>query len=739
MGERCTIEGTVLNLIFQNEENGYTVLRLVTAEGEVVTVVGCIPCAAPGESMTVTGAWVNHPSYGQQLTAEQVERRMPEDETEILNYLSSGVLKGVGPATAARLTERFGVDTLTVLEEEPEKLSLIKGITAKKAMEIGAAFRALSGMRRVMEFLARYDLPVPLAMQLYRTYGAAAIDKVRENPYLLSDDRYGVDFGVTDEIALSMGLAGDSPCRTEAALTYELTYNLNNGHVFLPREKLVAATAQLIDCGGDAVEKTLDDLLERHILVQEHIANVDACYLWKMYEAEAYTQRKLLTLMEAQADRGRGAEKIVEEIQKVQGISYAPQQKKAVLLAAQKGVLLLTGGPGTGKTTSVRGIVTLFERMGLDVMLLAPTGRAAQRMSELCDREAQTVHRALGMTLNDQTGEIGFTKNEKDPLAADAVIVDEMSMVDLLLMRALLAALRPGCRLVMVGDPDQLPSVGAGNVFGDLIRSGVVETISLTEIFRQARQSAIIRNAHAVNLGQPPQLENKQSDFFFLCRRTPDRLVDTVVELCKTRLPEKMGIPTDQIQVLSPTRKGAAGTGNLNRALQAALNPPAAGKHQKEWGDLIFREGDRVMQTKNNYDVVWEKTDGTVGTGIFNGDVGTIQEVDPSGELLTILFDDRLVTYTADMLSQLEMAYAVTVHKAQGSEYRAVILATAPAAPSLMVRGVLYTAITRARDLLILVGDDTVPARMAANDKQQRRYSGLRRRLKEGVNAAGCE
>ena len=732
MGERCTIEGTVLQLIFQNEENGYTVLRLVTGDGEVVTVVGCIPCAAPGEDMTVTGVWVNHPTYGQQLTAEQVERRMPQEETEILNYLASGIIKGVGPATAKALVERFGTSTLEVLEDEPERLSTLKGITAKRAMEIGHSFRTLTGMRRVMEFLARYDLPVPLAMQLYRAYGTEALEKVREDPYLLSGERYGVDFGVTDEIALSMGIAGDSPCRRGAALTFELTYNLGNGHVFLPREKLVAATAQLIGCGSDAVEETLDDLLEKHVLVQEHIAGVDACYLWKMHEAETYVARKLRALTQADADRGRGAEKIIAEIEKTQGLTYAPQQRKAVLLAAQQGVLLLTGGPGTGKTTSVRGIVTLFERMGLDVTLLAPTGRAAKRMSELCGREAQTVHRGLGMTLNDQTGEVGFTKNEKDPLSADAVIVDEMSMVDLLLMRALLAALRPGCRLVMVGDPDQLPSVGAGNVFADLIRSGAVETVALTEIFRQAQESAIIRNAHAVNLGQAPQLENKQKDFFFLCRRAPDRLVDTVVELCRDRLPGNMGIPADQIQVLSPTRKGAAGTGNLNRALQAALNPPAPGKRQKEWGDLIFREGDRVMQTKNNYDVEWEKTDGTVGTGIFNGDVGTITEVDPSGELLTIQFDDRVVTYTTELLTQLDMAYAITVHKAQGSEYRAVVMAAAPAAPSLMVRGVLYTAITRARDLLILVGDDTVPARMAENDRQLRRYSGLRRRLKEG-------
>ena len=377
--------------------------------------------------------------------------------------------------------------------------------------------------------------------------------------------------------------------------------------------------------------------------------------------------------------------------------------------------------------------MTLFQRMGLEVLLLAPTGRAAKRMSELTLKEAQTIHRALGMTYNELTGEVSFKKTETDPLECDAVIVDEMSMVDLELMDALLRALRPGCRLIMVGDPDQLPSVGAGNVLGDLLRSGVIPAVRLNEIFRQAEQSAIIRNAHAVNAGNCPDLQNKQSDFFFLCRRSPDRLTQTVVELVSQRLPENMHIPAEEIQVLSPTRKGECGTVNLNRELQVAINPPAPGKRQKVWGDLVFRIGDRVMQTKNNYDVVWEREDGTVGTGIFNGDMGTIEDIDPSGELLTIRFDDRICSYTADLLNQLDMAYAITVHKAQGSEYRAVVLVSAPVAPTLMVRGVLYTAITRARELLVLVGDDVVPAKMAANDKQQRRYSGLRRRLKEAA------
>ena len=734
LGERVTVEGSVDAVIFQNEENGYTVLLLrVDGEDEPITVVGCIPCAAAGEGMTVTGVWVNHPVHGPQLSAESVERRLPQEEEDIVCYLSSGILKGVGPATAQRLVERFGADTLRVLEEEPERLRTIKGITSKKAVELSEAFRSLTGLRQVMEFLARYDLPVYLAMAVQRTYGDNALQMLRDDPYILSRAQFGVDFAVADAIAISMGFGGDDPCRLRAAIEYELAHNAGNGHVFLPREKLLTATAQLVGVDTDTVEAALDKLIDSFAVVEKPIANVRGCYLPRMYQAETFVAQRLLSMLHTPVEQLRQVDKTIDAIEKEQGVSYAPLQRQAVRMAAEGGVLLLTGGPGTGKTTSLRGIVALYRRMGLDVALLAPTGRAAKRLGEVTDCDAQTIHRALGMSYNDLTGQVAFKKNGNDPLEAHAVIVDEMSMVDLELMQALLEALRPGCRLVLVGDPDQLPSVGAGNVLGDLLRSTVVPTVSLTQVFRQAEQSAIIRNAHAVNMGQPPQLDSNQGDFFFLCRRSPDRLVQTVVELCRDRLPKNMNIPAEQIQVLSPTRKGACGTVSLNRALQAALNPPSPQKRQKQWGDVTFRVGDRVMQTKNNYDVLWEKDDGTAGSGIFNGDVGVIQDIDSSGELIVLRFDDRTATYTADLLSQLDMAYAITVHKSQGSEYPAVILVSAPAAPSLMVRGVLYTAITRARRMLIMVGDDAVPARMAENDRQQRRYSGLRRRLKEGM------
>ena len=728
MEELTTREGTVQSVIFQNEENGYTVLRLVTEEGELITVVGCVPCAAPGEHLGVSGAWETHPQHGTQLRAEEVERRLPEDAEELISYLGSGICKGLGPATARRLVERFGAETADVISSQPEKLSLIKGITARRAMEISESFRRHMGLRRLMAFLAQYGLPPVLAIRLRQIYGDGALDAIRRDPYLLSADAGGLPFSAADEIAMSMGFSARSPERLRSALLFELSHNEGNGHVFLPRPKLLAATAQLLG-DEDGVEEALDTLIDEGKVFSETVANVEACYLLRLHEAEDYACRKLTNLLSATADVSSRAGKTVDEIEAAQGITYAPLQRKAVELAAEHGVLILTGGPGTGKTTTVRGIVSLFERMGLAIVLAAPTGRAAQRLGELTGREAQTVHRLLGMSWNEATHEVTFTKGEKEPLEADAVIVDEMSMVDLPLFAALLRALRPGTRLVMVGDADQLPSVGAGNVFSDLIRSGKVETVFLREVFRQAERSAIIRNAHAVNAGEPPRLQNDQGDFYFLCRRDAQRAVSTVVELCKTRLPEKMGIPVGDIQVLTPTRKGPAGTENLNRLLQEALNPPKPGQPEVRWGDRVYRPGDRVMQTRNDYDILWEKEDGTVGSGVFNGDVGHVQAIDPAGEWLAILYEDRKALYSLEMLSEIDLAYAQTVHKAQGSEYRCVVLCAMPSAPGLMVRGVLYTALTRARELLILVGDDAAVREMAANDRRARRYSGLRWRL----------
>ena len=737
MEELVTCEGTVHSIIFQNAENGYTVLRLLTEEGEVITVVGCIPCVAPGEHLAVSGVPETHPQHGEQLRAVELERSLPEDEEEIFSYLSSGICKGVGPATARRIVERFGAETLDVLEREPERLTTLKGVTARKAQEIAESFRRHMGLRRLMAFLAQYQLPPVLAMELRRQYGDAALEKVRENPYILSGEACGVEFSVTDGIAMGMGLAADSDQRLQAAVTFELSHNENNGHVFLPRNKLISATTQLLDSGAELVEQALDSLIERGAVVQEQVAHVEACYLRRLWEAECSACIRLAGLLAADTDRSAQAGRAVDELEAQQGITYAPLQRQAVELAAKTGVILLTGGPGTGKTTTVRGIVALFQKMGLNIVLAAPTGRAAKRMSELTGMEAQTVHRLLGMTWNEAAHQVTFQKTEKEPLEAEAVIVDEMSMVDVSLFSALLRALRPGTRLVLVGDADQLPSVGAGNVFSDLIRSKKIETVFLREVFRQAEQSAIIRNAHRVNLGESPDLKGNQGDFFFLCRRDAQRAVATVLELCKTRLPDNMHIPAEQIQVLTPTRKGPCGTINLNRLLQEALNPRTPGKREILWGERVFRVGDRIMQTRNDYDVVWQKDDGTVGTGMFNGDVGRIAEIDAGGEWLALDFDGRKAPYSVEMLSEIDLAYAQTVHKAQGSEYRCVVLAAMPSAPSLMVRGVLYTALTRARELLVIVGDDAAIRSMAANDKQQKRYSGLKWRLCHAGDANG--
>ena len=734
--ERSLIEGTVESVIYQNQENGYTVLRLDGGEGQTLTVVGCMPGVAPGEGIAVEGTWTRHASYGEQFKAEAVERRTPAGTKAIFDYLSSGAVKGIGAATARRMVEEFGEETLTVLEEHPERLTQIKGITRKKALAMGENFRLQMGMRRLLEFLGEHEVPLQLAMPLYRKYGDRALEIIRGNPYLLVDGELGVEFSTADKLALSMGMEGDDPQRIEAGLLFELAHNLDNGHTFLPRRKLLPATAQLIELEGEteALEDALEALLERGEVIQETVANEEAVYLHDLYEAEQYVAFRLSEMARGEQVPPHGLDGLIDRIQAEQGIVYAPQQRQAVELAAASQVMLLTGGPGTGKTTSLRGVLALFDQLGLETALAAPTGRAAKRLGELCGMEAATIHRLLETQYDPHSGRLVFAHDEDDPLRADAVIVDETSMVDITLMYGLLRALRPECRLILVGDPDQLPSVGPGNLFSDLIRSGVVPMVRLTEIFRQAAESAIIRNAHGVNRGELPDLRDNKHDFFFLRRKDPARAAETIVELVQTRLPQNMGIPPEQIQVLSPTRKRVTGTAALNRAIQEAVNPPAPDRPERRFGEYVFRQGDRVMQVRNNYDVIWK--DGlTTGMGVFNGDIGRIVEVDNRSELITVDFEGRLVEYTPDMLGELEPAYAITVHKAQGSEYRAVILSVSDGAPVLLTRGVLYTAITRARELLILVGDEEVVARMTANDRQQRRYSGLRWRLVQIANS----
>lgn len=724
------LEGAVSAVIFQNEENGYAILKM-DVHGEEVTVVGSLAGTAPGEYLSVRGRWTRHPTYGPQLKAEIVERRLPQGLKEVYHYLSSGAVKGVGKATAKLIIEEFGEDALTVIEEDPEQLVKIRGVTKKRAIQIGETFRQQMGTRRLLEFLGEHQLPLELAVQLRRAYGDMALEVVKTNPYLLADREFAVEFSQADALALALGVGPEDPLRLEAGLVFELEHNnYNNGHTFLPRRKLLEATSVLLEAPGDLLDECLEALIRRGEAECQQVAGQEAVYLPALCEAESYIAQRILEMSRAELLPPEGLDRLVSRIEREQHISYAPHQRQAVELAANRQVMLLTGGPGTGKTTCLRGVLALFEMMGLDTALAAPTGRAAKRLGELCNTGASTIHRLLETGFDPHSGKLVFTKNSYDPLKADAVIVDETSMVDVPLMAALLDALDGDCRLVLVGDPDQLPSVGPGALFADLIRSGVVPTVRLTEIFRQAAQSAIIRNAHLINRGQVPDLRLNQGDFFCLARRDAQGVLDTIVDLCRRRLPERMGIPADQIQVLSPTRRRGTGTRTLNQALQAALNPPLEGKGERRFGDWVFRAGDRVMQVRNNYDILWREKDGTdAGMGMFNGDIGVIRSIE--NEVITVDFDGKVVEYSPDMLGELEPAFAVTVHKAQGSEYRAVILAALEGAPFLMTRGVLYTAVTRARELFIVVGDPAVVAGMVANNRQTRRYSGLKARLTE--------
>ncbi len=730
------IQGTIGAVVYQNYDNGYAVLRLGVGGGQSVTVVGTIPLPAVGERLMVTGKWSSHSSYGRQFEAEFLERLMPQTSMEILSYLSSRIIKGIGPKTAARIVQHFGDETLTIMEREPGRLAEISGISREKARQIGEEFHQRVGMRQLMEFFTLHHLPAELAVKTYKIYGESTVELLYDDPYLLMDDGLDAPFGAVDRFAIELGVAGDDPRRVEAGILFELRYNLLAGHSFLPAEKLIAATSQLLSIEADGVQKGLQRLLDAGRLEQDTLAGITVEYLPELYEAESYCTQRLVDGAKLQFPEPHGLEAMLRRAEKECGISYSPRQLEAIREAATCGILLITGGPGTGKTTILRGILSLLGQMQLRCVLAAPTGRAAKRLTEVTGEEASTIHRLLEASVESETGRMVFVRDEGNPLKADAVIVDEMSMVDVQLLHSLLQAVPHGKRLIFVGDPDQLPPVGPGFPFGDMLRSGALPTIRLTDIFRQAQESLIVMNAHRVNQGQMPELKNVKSDFFFMRRATEESVRQTIRELCSTRLPQNMGIPAEQIQVLTPTRKGGIGTWSLNSLLQDALNPASPDKKERKSGEFSFREGDRVMQTRNNYDIMWKKLDGSeVGTGIFNGDVGTISRIDPQSETLTICFEDREADYDFTQLGELEPAYAMTVHKSQGSEYRAVILAAWSGSPYLLSRSVLYTAITRARELLIIVGREEVVAAMTENAKKNRRYTGLKLRLqgKAGV------
>ena len=720
--------GTVAAVIYQNEENGYTVLKLDVDDGSQTMVVGCIPYAVPGESMIVTGSWMTHPAHGQQFKAEFAERTMPETADTIYAYLAGRAVRGIGPATASLMVSRFGADTLNVLEYEPEKLCTIKGISLSKAKAMSANFRRQAGMRRLIEFLASANIRPVIALRMYQYYGDDALQLVQDNPYILVSDAIGATFQEADALALGHGFDDQSAERVAAATLYELAYNAVRGHCFISYRNLLAATSQLSGVPDELVAESVDTLVQSGELVRERVAGCDGCYLARLHEAEAYTAERLLAMTQTEYRRMPDTEQIAARIEAQLGLTFADQQKETLRLACQHQVIAITGGPGTGKTTSIRAILALFDVLKLDTQLAAPTGRAAKRMSELTGQSAQTIHRLLEAGMSDDHQDITFRRDEDDPLECDAVILDECSMVDISLMCALLRAMRPECRLILVGDADQLPSVGPGNVFSDIIRSGVVPTVRLTDIFRQAQQSLIVQNAHRIVEGQMPQKGGPKDDFFMI-ESTGLACQKLVCDLVSSRLPKAYGFdPVKDIQVLCPTKVGPTGSVELNRRLQEILNPPMRGKPQigTEKNAKILRLGDKVMQIKNDYDITYERDGAEAGVGAYNGDLGIITAVDPDARAVTVMMDDRKYVYSADQLAELEPAYAVTVHKSQGSEFPAVILPVADVPARLCYRNLLYTGVTRARKLCVLTGTARTEEAMVRNVRQNMRYSGLR-------------
>ena len=730
------LAGYVEHIVYRNADNGYTVLNLVSGEEEI-TCVGIFSAIAEGENIEASGDYTEHPTYGRQFKVESFEEKAPEDEEAIERYLGSGAIRGVGLALAARIVRRFKEDTFRIIEEEPERLAEVKGISERKAMEIADQVNQKRDLRQAMIFLQQYGITMNLAVKVYQAYGQEVYGILKENPYRLADDIAGVGFRTADEIAARVGIRTDSDFRIRSGILYVLLQASAEGHTFLPQEDLTRRTEQLLGVLPEQIEKQYMDLaIERKIIMKQSEGEQTQIYAASFYYMEANTAAMLKQLNVRYDVPDIEIEQRIRGIEKQTGMVLDEHQVTAVKEAVCNGLLVITGGPGTGKTTTINTIIKYFELEGMDIFLAAPTGRAAKRMSETTGFEARTVHRMLELNGGAEGG-AGFERNEQNPLETDVIIIDEMSMVDISLMHALLKAIPVGTRLILVGDVNQLPSVGAGSVLRDIIRSHACNVVMLTKIFRQASTSDIIFNAHKINHGEEVVLDNKSMDFFFLKRYDADVIISVVLQLIKQKLPKFVDATPYDIQVLTPMRKGLLGVERLNGILQQYLNPPMKHKLEKEQGDIVFREGDKVMQTKNNYQLAWEirtKLGLCVdkGMGVFNGDMGVIREINDFAETLTVEFDEgRMVEYPYKLLEELELAYAITIHKSQGSEYPAVVIPLLSGPSMLMNRNLLYTAVTRARKCVTLVGNDTTFAEMIQNTSQQKRYSGLADRLRE--------
>mgnify|MGYP004615782987 FL=1 len=733
--EQTIVEGSVEHIIYRNASTGYAVFELRT-EDEELTLVGSFPVLSPGERIRATGRFVDHPTYGRQFSVDRYEKELPTTLDAIRAYLAGGAVRGVGPKTADALIALFGERTLEIIESSPEQLERVRGITRKKALAISENFREQFGIRRVMLFLQQYGIHGAAALSVWRAWGGAAEEVIRRNPYALCECVDGIRFSDADRLADQLGFDRESPFRISSAVKYILLCNAYQaGHTFLPHADLVSMTARLTDIDPDRIEDRLSEMEEDGQLVERPVGNKQAVYLDRYYEAESACAHRLIELNRQVRVFTEYNERLLSRIEQELHLSFHAQQIRAIAAAAASGVMVLTGGPGTGKTTALNGIIALYKHLGLRFALAAPTGRAAKRISEVTGEEAKTIHRLLEMQIG-EAGRLTCGRHENNPLEVDAVVLDESSMIDIDLLASFLRAVPHGCRLVFVGDADQLPAVGPGNVLGDLIASNVVETVALDHVFRQAQDSLIIRNAHGILRGEPLILAGEKRDVFFLPSTGPGSAA-LITDLATRRLPKTYGFdPLTDIQVIALSKVGGCGTGELNGALRAALNPPAPDKKERGGPAGIFREGDKVMQIRNNYDITYTLPSGEPGAGIYNGDIGVILQIDPAAECMKIRFDDRTATYPFSCLDQLSFAYAMTVHKSQGSEFPCVVLSAVDSPRNLLYRNLLYTAVTRARELLVIVGDPRRIDAMIQNRTKTRRFSGLKTLLAQADREA---